>query len=421
MSDETPETSLAVREEPTVSVSSLGTRGLSLTTLEQYQAFARWATWAGVLPRDAPQDWTPDQKYKYSVGCAVVKLQYGAELGFAPMASISNVHVIEGRCSAGAHMIAAVIKGSGRYRVKVVERSAQRCRLNFLEFFNGEWERCSEMDCDAEFTIGEAETAGLIAKRGKNWQRYPKAMLYARAIAIGARLYCADLFGGQVYTPEEMSNGAFVDAIDVRVEPEEPKAPAEPEDPCAVAPTPEPEPEPPATDEQRTALRALAEHEHAPSAVVEGIGSVVDDPALTHHRADAIIDAARKAIDDAAPPESDPGEPPRDHEQQRIGDIASDYARELDQGSAPGGVKLASPAMVRRLRTMLLHCTARCGTDPANRDVDLDGQWFDWLEGALSEEGLERLSHGQAAIKRQEYLDDYGVTKGELDALEPVA
>ena len=43
-----------------------------------------------------------------------------------------------------------------------------------------------------------------------NWRKYPRNMLFARAISNGARWYCPDLFGGSpVYTPDEL--GAEVD------------------------------------------------------------------------------------------------------------------------------------------------------------------------------------------------------------------
>jgi len=60
----------------------------------------------------------------------------------------------------------------------------------------------------ATFTIEEAKTAGLAGK--DNWKGYPSDMLFARALTRAQRRYAPDIWGGSVYTPEEV--GADVDA-----------------------------------------------------------------------------------------------------------------------------------------------------------------------------------------------------------------
>jgi hypothetical protein len=80
------------------------------------------------------------------------------------------------------------------------------------------------------FTIEDARAADLIAgKNGHTWKKYARNMLFARALTNGARWHCADVFGGPVYTPEEM--GAAVDGegevIDIKRLPPEPESPKE--------------------------------------------------------------------------------------------------------------------------------------------------------------------------------------------------
>jgi len=49
-----------------------------------------------------------------------------------------------------------------------------------------------------------------LVKTGSSWEKYPQNMLFARAISSGVRIYCPDVFNGNlVYVPEEM--GAQVD------------------------------------------------------------------------------------------------------------------------------------------------------------------------------------------------------------------
>jgi hypothetical protein len=62
----------------------------------------------------------------------------------------------------------------------------------------------------SEFTIEDAKKAGLLTSGNRgSWEKYPRNMLFARALSNGAKWHCADIFGGPVYVPEEM--GAIVD------------------------------------------------------------------------------------------------------------------------------------------------------------------------------------------------------------------
>lgn len=55
------------------------------------------------------------------------------------------------------------------------------------------------------FTKDMATRAGLAHKR--NWQQYPEAMLWARAVSMLARMLFADVFAAMhVYTPDELGD-----------------------------------------------------------------------------------------------------------------------------------------------------------------------------------------------------------------------
>lgn len=131
---------------------------------------------------------------------AVVKVLAGREIGFGPIASMTGIHVISGRVSISANLMAAAIKRSGRYDYRVREMTAQRCEIEFRERNGDKWEIIGS----SEFTAQDARAAGT-----KNMDKYARNMLFARAMSNGARWYCPDIFGGPVYTPEEM--GAQVD------------------------------------------------------------------------------------------------------------------------------------------------------------------------------------------------------------------
>jgi hypothetical protein len=121
---------------------------------------------------------------------------------------MTGIHVIKGKPAIGANIIASLIKSSGRYNYRVTEHTEAVCRIQFYEKVNGTWEKIGTSD----FTAQEAQKAGV-----QNMQKFPKNMLFARAISNGAKWHCPDIFAGApVYTADEL--GAQVDEDGVIVE-----------------------------------------------------------------------------------------------------------------------------------------------------------------------------------------------------------
>lgn len=128
---------------------------------------------------------------------AIVKVMAGAEIGLPAFASMTGIHIIQGKPTLGANVIATLIKNDPRYNYRVTELSDTICRIEFFE--NGE--PCGV----SEFTAQDAKKAGT-----KNMDKFPKNMLFARAISNGAKWFTPGIFGGApVYTPDEL--GADVD------------------------------------------------------------------------------------------------------------------------------------------------------------------------------------------------------------------
>ncbi len=130
---------------------------------------------------------------------AVTKMLAGQELGFPPIASMTGVYIVKGRVTLSAQLMAAAIKRSGRYDYRVRDHSDEACTVDFLEH--------GESVGTSTFTIAEAQRAGLAG--GESWKKYPRNMLFARALSNGAKWHCPDVFGGPIYTPDEL--GADVD------------------------------------------------------------------------------------------------------------------------------------------------------------------------------------------------------------------
>lgn len=133
---------------------------------------------------------------------AVAKILYGQELGVPPVSAMLGIHIIQGKPAPSAGLMAAIIKRSGRYTYRVRRIDAEACELEFFE--RGESIGVSS------FTVKDAQAAELTTGRNSHsWRHFARNMLFARALSNGARWYCPDVFGGPVYTPDEL--GAVID------------------------------------------------------------------------------------------------------------------------------------------------------------------------------------------------------------------
>jgi len=140
---------------------------------------------------------------------AVVKIQAGAEMGIPPFAAMSGIHIIQGKPTVGAGLMAANVKGSGKYDYRVVESTEKICSIDFYQLTGSPnpaqlgpnkvsgYEKIG----NSTFTEADAKKAGT-----KNLDKFPKNMLFARAISNGVKWYTPDVFAGPVYVPEEMEN-----------------------------------------------------------------------------------------------------------------------------------------------------------------------------------------------------------------------
>jgi len=129
---------------------------------------------------------------------AIVKIQAGRELGLPPVYSMQNINMIRNRLTTSANTMAMLIKKSGRYNYRIKEHTDRSCTIVFYELDGEKWIEVGE----STFTLEDAKRADLV-KPDSGWMKYPRAMLFSRAISQGARLYCPDAIGG-IYTDEEI-------------------------------------------------------------------------------------------------------------------------------------------------------------------------------------------------------------------------
>ena len=153
-----------------------------------------------------------------SEAAAATKIIIGRGLGITDFDAMSGLHIIKGKAVLAANLMAAAIKRAGKYdyRAMVTDDEA---RIEFRQRTqDGGWETIGI----TSFTMDDAKRAGL---GGDNWRKYPKAMLFARAISAGYKAHCPDALGAAP---------VYVEAHGESEIPEEPKVDTKPVSPAAM-------------------------------------------------------------------------------------------------------------------------------------------------------------------------------------------
>lgn len=139
------------------------------------------------------------EQYRGNPANLLYALEYADALGVAPINAITSIHVIKGKPTASADLIAGLVRKAGhKLRISGDDTFAlaQIIRQDDPDF-----------TYEARWDLAKARAAGL---QTQTWKQYPAAMLRARAITEVARMGASDALFGCIYTPEEV--GAQVDA-----------------------------------------------------------------------------------------------------------------------------------------------------------------------------------------------------------------
>lgn len=147
---------------------------------------------------------------------AFAKMIFGRDLGLSATQAMTDIYIVEGKPEMSANLQASKVRSSERYEYRVLELTEQRCEIQFTQ--QGE-----ELHPTSVFTIEDAKTAELV-KPKSGWIKYPRNMLFARAMSNGVAFHCPDVMNGiRVYAEGEISAPpqAAIQAPDATAEPDD--------------------------------------------------------------------------------------------------------------------------------------------------------------------------------------------------------
>jgi hypothetical protein len=199
----------------------------------------------------------------------MVAVQWGYEIGLAPLQALQNISVINGKPSVYGDAAMALVQAS-----PVCE--------GIEEFFEGEGtpnpvavcvaRRKGRNPVTAKFSVEDAKRAGLWNKQGP-WQAYPKRMLAMRARGFAIRDAFADVLKGLI-TAEEAQDypQENVGAPQIQAPKSVQKNPLD-----AIAPPALPaEPEPVEADPQQEYVEVEEVNQQLQEAAAEQVGEGLD-------------------------------------------------------------------------------------------------------------------------------------------------
>jgi hypothetical protein len=221
--------------ESTKTLVPFGKQGVQLASLEDAFRFATAVSKSGFAPKGVE---TPE--------AILIAVQFGAELGLTPMASLQSLAIINGRPSIYGDAALALVRGSGfleKYEQKLVGEGENQKAVVTVK-------RTNEPEIVSEFSVADAKRAQLWGKAGP-WSQYPGRMLMWRARGFALRDAFGDVLRG-LATVEENADLDPVGTIKIMKPVFEKKEKAVKELPPATQPQPNHEDAPLPSGESKT-------------------------------------------------------------------------------------------------------------------------------------------------------------------------
>ena len=162
----------------------------------------------------AKSGYFPDVK---NASQAIVKIMSGRELGISPIVAMRDIFIIQDKLQRNhfqisAKLMAALVRRSAKYDYKINQLTNEGCEIEFFKLEKIDPGKIVSLGI-SKFTADDARKATT-----RNMDKFPRNMLFARAMSNGTSWYCPDLFLGTFYTVEELEGAEPLD------EPYEPPA-----------------------------------------------------------------------------------------------------------------------------------------------------------------------------------------------------
>jgi hypothetical protein len=196
MTEEKQSEPMAVaKKEKLTAIQTHDGRGLNLASLEDMYRFANYVVASGLAPKGMEKPET-----------VFLALEMGAEVGLAPMQSIQNIAVVNGRATIWGDAVPGLVHGSGKQEWYSQKKIGTPGADNYGYEVSSK-RKGNPNPIVTTFTVADAKKAGLWGKGGP-WTFYPDRMLLNRARAFNARDNFPDVLKG-MYTTEEIQDVAF--------------------------------------------------------------------------------------------------------------------------------------------------------------------------------------------------------------------
>ncbi len=156
---------------------------LAPTTLAEAIEFSERIAHSEIVPKD----------YRGKPENVLVAVQWGMEIGLAPMQAMQNIAVINGRPSIWGDAMLALCQAHTQWNGidETVDDNGATCTVR----------RSGSPDITRTFTMEDAKRAGLAGKQGP-WTHYPRRMLQMRARSWALRDGFADALKGIISAEE---------------------------------------------------------------------------------------------------------------------------------------------------------------------------------------------------------------------------
>lgn len=140
---------------------------------------------------------------------AMAAVYVGRELGLAPLESINNLYLVDGRVSlSGKTMLALVLRAGHRIHIDLNDERAVVTGYRWDENKSEYWEVGT-----FTFNMADAKRAGVLGKPA--WIAYPATMMGWRAVSQMCKLAFADVLSGHAHMPEEFGIETPVEVLPI--------------------------------------------------------------------------------------------------------------------------------------------------------------------------------------------------------------